>query len=168
MQQNTHSHLTSEPVENREGERPSERCANYSFAKFLRALGQALDAQNLASLELAYHSGVYVVRTAVAAQRGQANAPLKSIFAGLFSSVGFLLGMPRAKNISPQPVEIHYSAEDLEHLDSVGQSKRMSDRSMPDRFSLAEKLRGRFIYRWEPEEIPDWSVDSGRPAKYRL
>lgn len=148
MLQNAHTDSASEPLADRESEDRSERgAAKYSFAKFLRAVGQALDAQNLASLELAYHSGVYVVRTTIAAQRGQANAPVKAAFQGLFSSMGFLLRKPRAKNICTQAVEIHYSAQDLADLDSLGRSKRTSDRKMPDPFSLAEKLRtiGSFI-----------------------
>jgi hypothetical protein len=116
------SSATKESSAQHRNPRSLEQPANkYSFAKCLRAVGQALDAQTLVSLELAYQSGIYVVRT-VAAQRQQADSSLKGVMQGLYSTMGLLLGLRPAVSSFTEQVEIPHSADELVHLDSVGQT----------------------------------------------
>ena len=140
MKQNSQGNLAvlEGGADRKEAGEPVRRPDKYSFAKYLRAIGQALDAQNLASFELAYHSGVYVVRS-VAAQKWSIN--------NVCSNIRVLLGRESSRQSFPLPVQIHYSAEDVAELDAVGRTQRGKNHETPDPFSVAEQLRsaGSFI-----------------------
>jgi hypothetical protein len=140
MNQNSHSHLALvEGVGETKGHgEPARRADKYSFAKYLRAIGQSLDAQNLASFELAYHSGVYVVRSVTARKWSMKN---------FFANRRVLSGHEPVEQGSPAPVQMHYSAEAVEALDAVGRTQRGKNHETPDPFSISEQLRsvGSFI-----------------------
>ena len=140
MSQNSQSNaaLSQSVGPNKMAGEPASRADKYSFAKYLRAIGQALDAQNLASFELAYHGGAYVIRR-VAAQGWSVK--------NLVSHTKALLGRTQTESVSPAPVEINYSVEDVMDLDKAGRSQRGKNHETPDPFSISEKLRsvGSFI-----------------------
>jgi len=137
MEEETQEHLAS--VETFDTDLPEQRktpSAKQSFAKLLRTIGQALDAQNVASLELAYHSGVYFVRT-VAARTRKMDRSFKGVIGELLAG----LGIVKSGSSENVVAEIQYDAEDIEQLENDAKSNRSNDRAMPDPFTLAERLR---------------------------
>lgn len=136
MKRNSSGNLALVETEITADEQARPPAQSYSFAKFLRALGQALDAQNLAAFEMTYHSGVYVVRNA-ASQRSS----LRNLLQSVVASVEYLLDAPAKKRPAGQSFEINYSHDDLVQLDNEGRSQRGLHHETPDPFTLAEKLR---------------------------
>lgn len=138
MKRNSHGNLALAETESLQSDEPARLpLQSYSFAKFLRALGQALDAQNLAAFEMTFHSGVYVVRNA-ASQRSSLRGMIHSVVA----SFSYLLKIRSSKPKAAKSFEIHYSHDDLVQLDNAGRNQRGQHHETPDPFTLAEKLRG--------------------------
>lgn len=138
MKRNSHGNLALVETESMPSDGPGRAPEqSYSFAKFLRALGQALDAQNLATFEMTFHSGVYVVRNA-ASQRSS----LKGLIHSVVASFGYLLDTRSSKANVAKSFEIQYSHDDLVELDNEGRNLRGHHHETPDPFTLAEKLRG--------------------------
>lgn len=132
MKRNSQGNLAISEAQYAEADQRSP-AQSYSFAKFLRALGQALDAQNLATFEMTYHSGVYVVRNAASKR-----SSLKALVHSVVSSFGYLLD---SKPAAAKSFEIQYSHDDLVQLDNQGRSQRGHHHETPDPFTMAEKLR---------------------------
>jgi len=117
-------------------EQRKPRVTKQSFAKLLRAIGQALDAQNVASLELAYHSGVYFIRTVAARSR-----KMDGSFKGMIGELLAGLGIVKSEDSENVVAEVQYDADDIEKLENNAKLNRLNDRAMPDPFTLAERLR---------------------------
>src|SRR5262245_12446086 len=110
-----------------------------SYARELRAVGQALEAQHVFSLELELNGGLYVVRGKVTAA-DYAQSSFSGFIQDFVSGVGSVLtGSPRP---SIYEIDLSYQPEDIEELDSKGRSHRRNGDRNPDPYGLAQKLRG--------------------------
>ena len=110
-----------------------------SYARELRAVGQALEAQHVFSLDLELNGGLYVVRGKVTAA-DYAQSSFSGFIQDFVSGVGSVLtGGPRP---SIYEIDLSYQPEDIEELDSKGRSHRRNGDRNPDPYGLAQKLRG--------------------------
>lgn len=110
-----------------------------SYARELRAVGQALEAQHVSSLDLELKDGLYVVRGKVTAA-DYAQSSFSGFIQDLISGVGSVLrGDPRR---SIYEIDLSYQPEDIEELDSRGRAHRRNGDQNPDPYGLAQKLRG--------------------------
>ena len=110
-----------------------------SYARELRAVGQALEAQHVSSLDLELKDGLYVVRGKVTAA-DYAQSSFSGFIQDLISGVGSALtGGPRR---SAYEIDLSYQPEDIEELDSKGRAHRRNADKTPDPYGLAQKLRG--------------------------
>lgn len=110
-----------------------------SYARELRAVGQALEAQHVFSLDLELKGGLYVVRGKVtAADYAQ------SSFSAFIQD--FISGVRSALTCSPRQsiyeIDLRYKPEDVEELDLKGRAHRRHEDQTPDPYGLAQKLRG--------------------------
>jgi hypothetical protein len=109
-----------------------------SYARELRAVGQALEAQHVSSLDLELKDGLYVVRGKVTADYAQSS--FSGFIQDLISGVGSALtGGPRR---SAYEIDLSYKPKDIEELDSKGRAHRRNADKTPDPYGLAQKLRG--------------------------
>jgi hypothetical protein len=110
-----------------------------SYARELRAVGQALEAQHVFSLDLELKGGLYVVRGKVTAA-DYAQSSFSGFIQDLISGVGSALtGGPRR---SIYEIDLSYHPEEIEELDSKGRAHRRNGDQTPDPYGLAQKLRG--------------------------
>jgi hypothetical protein len=110
-----------------------------SYARELRAVGQALEAQHVFSLDLELKGGLYVVRGKVTAAdyaRSSFSGFLQDFISGIESA---LTGEPRRPSYE---IDLSYHLEDIEKLDSKGRAHRRHGDQNPDPYGLAQKLRG--------------------------
>jgi hypothetical protein len=117
----------------------SAQSKKMSYARELRAVGQALEAQRVFDLDLELKGGLYVVRGKVTAA-DYAQSSFSGFIQDLISGVGAALtGSPRR---SSYEVALSYYPEDVEKLDQKGREHRRSGDRNPDPYGLAQKLRG--------------------------
>jgi hypothetical protein len=110
-----------------------------SYARELRALGQALEAQGVFDLDLELKGGLYVVRGKVTAA-DYAQASFSGFMKDFISGIGSALsGGPRRSNYE---IDLSYQPEDIEKLDAKGRAHRRDAEKNPDPYGLAQKLRG--------------------------
>ena len=129
------------PAEPEFDQQPGEKAQfqKISYARELRAVGQALEAQHVFSLDLELKGGLYVVRGKVTAA-DYAQSSFSGFIQDLISGVGSVLkGGPRR---SIYEIDLSYQPEDIEELDSKGRAHRRNDDQTPDPYGLAQKLRG--------------------------
>ncbi|HXG51356.1 MAG TPA: hypothetical protein VNN77_08140 [candidate division Zixibacteria bacterium] len=113
-----------------------------SYARCLRALGQALESRRLASVDLEVVDGIYVVRGTVIPKE-HAN---KSFLRVMRDLVKKALREREGQGRSGDQVALRYTAEEIERLDSRGRMKRQKPDAMPDPHSLSQILRGAGSY----------------------
>lgn len=87
----------------------TRRC---SWAKLLRAMGQTLDAQNLASLELAYHSGAYLIRTVVYRIQ-RADWSMSEIIRELAARLGWMKSTGSPEYVLPENSDALFNPQDI-------------------------------------------------------
>ena len=110
-----------------------------SYARDLRAVGQALEAQGVFDLDLELKGGLYVVRGKVTAA-DYAQTSFSGFVKDFISGVGSALtGGPRQ---SSYEIDLSYQPEDIEKLDAKGRAHRRNGEKNPDPYGLAQKLRG--------------------------
>gem|GEM_PF-445344 len=110
-----------------------------SYARELRAVGQALEAQHVFSLDLELKGGFYVVRGKVTAA-DYAQSSFSGFIQDFVSGVGSVLtGGPRR---SIYEIDLSYQPEEIEELDAKGRADRRNGDQNPDPYGLAQKLRG--------------------------
>jgi hypothetical protein len=110
-----------------------------SYARELRAVGQALEARHVFSLDLELKGGLYVVRGKVIAA-DYAQSSFSGFIQDFVSGVGSVLtGGPRR---SIYEIDLSYQPEEIEELDSKGRAHRCNGDRNPDPYGLAQKLRG--------------------------
>lgn len=110
-----------------------------SYARDLRALGQALEAEHVFSLDLELKGGLYIVRGKVTAA-DYAQSSFSRFMQDFIAGVGSALtGGPRR---SSYEIGLSYHPKDIEELDSKGRAHRRAGNQNPDPYSLAQKLRG--------------------------
>ena len=121
-----------------------------SYARELRAVGQALEAQHVFSLDLELKGGLYVVRGKVTAA-DYAQSSFSGFIQDFISGVGSALtGGPRR---SSYEIDLSYQLKDIEELDSKGRAHRRNGDQNPDPYSLAQKLRGVGSFLDYPPEV---------------
>src|SRR5262245_34790347 len=110
-----------------------------SYARELRAVGQALEERHVFSLDLELKGGLYVVRGKVTAV-DYAQSSFSGFIQDFVSGVGSVLtGGPRP---SSYEIDLSYQPEDIEELDSKGRAHRRNGDRNPDPYGMAQKLRG--------------------------
>jgi hypothetical protein len=110
-----------------------------SYARELRAVGQALEARHIVSLDLELKGGLYVVRGKVTAS-DYAQSSLSAFVQDFVSGVGSLF--TGASRRSLYEIDLSYNPQDVEKLDSQGRKNRRTADRNPDPYALAQKLRG--------------------------
>jgi len=117
--------------------KPASEVEAFSYAKELRALGQALEKQNFSSVDLEIEEGIYVVRgkaTASREARSSFSRFIRDLICGANSHLTNKNGM--------HDMDLRYSPEEIERFESAGQAKRIASNKMPDPYSLSQILRG--------------------------
>jgi hypothetical protein len=110
-----------------------------SYARELRAIGQALEARHVLALDLEVKGGLYVVCGKVTAA-DYAQTSLSAFVQDFISGVGsFFSGASRR---SLYEISLSYSSHDVEKLDLQGREHRCDTGQNPDPYGLAQKLRG--------------------------
>ena len=110
-----------------------------SYARELRAVGQALEERHVFSLDLELKRGLYVVRGKIIAA-DYAQSSFSGFIQDFVSGVGSVLtGGPRR---SIYEIDLSYQSEEIEELDSKGRAHRRNGDRNPDPYGLAQKLRG--------------------------
>jgi len=119
---------------------PQAQAENWSYAKELRTLGQALESHQLGTVELEVESGVYFVRgNATAADSARASlANLVRDF--IFGSA------PKAEQREGQEIKLRYTSKEIRQLDTEARRHRKDSKKTPDPHSLSQVLRGAGSY----------------------
>jgi hypothetical protein len=113
----------------------TDRCLTFAApqaagqAKFLRAIGQDLEARGISSFSLSFAGDHYRLRSAVRCNRVAAPRPSRFWFSR------------RPETPEPVPTDIYYSYEDIERLDQSGRAKRGPSSGSADFLSLPQQLR---------------------------
>jgi hypothetical protein len=105
-----------------------------SYAKELRAVGQALEKFKFSAFNLERQEGVYTIR---------ATAPAD--LAATFSIIRLVRDIVRnsgSKRKDNQAVELSYSQSEVENLDAQERAKRAHSDKLPDPYSISQILRG--------------------------
>jgi hypothetical protein len=110
-----------------------------SYARELRAVGQALEAQHVFSLDLELKGGLYIVRGKVTAA-DYAQSSFSGFIQDLISGVGSALTGGTRRSI--YEIDLSYHPDEIEELDSKGRAHRRNGDQTPDPYALAQKLRG--------------------------
>ena len=110
-----------------------------TYARELRAVGQALEAQHVFSLDLELKGGHYVVRGKVTAA-DYAQSSFSGFIQDFVSGVGSALTGGRRR--SDYEIDLAYHPEDVDKLDAKGRAHRRDGEHNPDPYGLAQKLRG--------------------------
>jgi hypothetical protein len=110
-----------------------------SYARELRAVGQALEARHIVSLDLELTGGLYVVRGKVTAS-DYAQSSLSAFVQDFISGVGSVF--TGASRRSLYEIDLSYNPQDVEKLDLQGREHRRNADQNPDPYALAQKLRG--------------------------
>ena len=113
-----------------------------SYAKELRTLGQALERLAVQSIDLKFDSGCYVVR-------GQVDKTKHSPVRVFVRNLAFRLwSVPEEiqPRVSNGFLDVRYTPQQLEQLDTLERAKRRNASKMPDPYGLSQKLRGVGFY----------------------
>jgi hypothetical protein len=110
-----------------------------SYARELRAVGQALEARHVVSLDLELKGGLYVVRGKVTAS-DYAQSSLSAFVQDFVSGVGCVF--TGAARRSVYEIDLSYNLQEVEKLDLQGREHRRNATQIPDPYGLAQKLRG--------------------------
>jgi hypothetical protein len=110
-----------------------------SYARELRAVGQALEARHVVSLDLELKGGLYVVRGRITAS-DYAQSSLSAFVQDFVSGVSCVF--TGASRRSLYEIDLSYSPQDVEKLDLQGRGHRRDASQNPDPYGLAQKLRG--------------------------
>ena len=108
-----------------------------SYAKELRALGQALEARHVVALDLVAVADVYAIRAKAHLSKGG-----KLTIGKLWSAI---TGNDEGKT-GIQTVDLRYSLEDIMKLDRLGRSKRTDPQGTPNPNTLSQVLRSAGSY----------------------
>jgi hypothetical protein len=113
---------------------------NWSYAKELRTLGQALESHQLGTVELEVESGVYFVRGNATANES-ARASLSSLVRD------FIFGTsPKTQVQAAEEVKLRYTSNEIRQLDAEARQRRQDSKQTPDPHSLSQVLRGAGSY----------------------
>jgi hypothetical protein len=114
-----------------------------SYARELRAVGQALEARHVVSLDLELKGGVYIVRGTVTAS-DYAQSSLSAFVQDFISGVGSVF--TGASRRSHYEIDLSYNPQEVENLDLQGreQAAQCRPEPRPVRFS-AEVARRRLV-----------------------
>ena len=110
-----------------------------SYARELRAVGQALEARHVVSLDLELRGGLYVVRGKVTASN-YAQSSLSAFVQDFISGVGAVFTGASRRPL--YEIDLSYNPQDVEKLDLQGREHRRNAAQNPDPYGLAQKLRG--------------------------
>jgi hypothetical protein len=116
-----------------------------SYARELRALGQALEARQVMALDLVAVADVYAIRAKARAAKdlyGSDSAGLRPALAKLWSAI---IGKHERKT-EIQTIELRYNLEDIMQLDRLGRSKRINPQGTPNPNALSQILRSAGSY----------------------
>ncbi|HEU4342930.1 MAG TPA: hypothetical protein VFU31_15320 [Candidatus Binatia bacterium] len=115
-----------------------------SYAKELRALGQALESRHIVALDLVAVADVYAIRAKTRLPQdahGSGTLSLKSTLGKVWSA---LSGDSRRSRV--QTVDFRYSVEEIMQLDRAGRSMRSDPAGTPNPNALSQILRSAGSY----------------------
>ncbi|HEY7165039.1 MAG TPA: hypothetical protein VIB79_10785 [Candidatus Binatia bacterium] len=119
---------------------PQAQVEDWSYAKELRALGQALESHQIGTVELEVESGVYFVRG-----NATANDSAKASFSSLVRD--FLFGTSAKGGAKDgEEVRLRYTSNEIRQLDAEARERREDSKKTPDPHSLSQVLRGAGSY----------------------
>jgi hypothetical protein len=110
-----------------------------SYARELRAVGQALQARHVVSLDLELKGGLYIVRGRVTAS-DYAQLSLSAFVQDFIS--GVRSAFTGGSRQSLYEIDLSYNPQEVEKLDLQGREHRRNADRNPDPYGLAQKLRG--------------------------
>jgi hypothetical protein len=113
----------------------------FSYAKELRALGQALEGRNVTFLDLEIQGGIYVVRG-----KAVATKEAESSFSSFVRDLIFAVGTKSKEKVAVPDINLRFTPQQIEDLDRAGQQKRQVASKMPDPYSISQILRGAGSY----------------------
>lgn len=113
-----------------------------SYARELRAIGQALEGKNFLSLDLELDGGDYVARGKVRLARS--GGP--SIIDLLRDAIRSLVNGESAGPMTARDLVLRFTAAKIYQMDSAGREKRRDSNQTPDAHSLSQLLRGAGAY----------------------
>jgi len=118
------------------------------YAQVLRAIGQALETLHVRSFELAPEADDFIVHGTVAstAATPSPNAvnrhALKVIWGPVNDTENIDAAQPRAAELETvTAVDLHYTVQDIERIESAGQARRQDPHRLADATSLSQMLR---------------------------
>jgi hypothetical protein len=111
----------------------------FSYAKELRALGQALEKHHFSCLDLEVEGGIYLVQGKATVAKDAQSSLVRLVRDLIY---GYSAG-GKEKSIE---TNLRFSAEEIDRLDCEGRSKRKESHQMPDPYSLSQILRGAGSY----------------------
>jgi hypothetical protein len=115
-----------------------------SYARELRALGQALEARHIITLDLVAVADVYAIRGKARPPRdGYAESICLNFTIGKIWSAITGKGNPKP---DLETIEVRYRIDDIEQLDRLGRSKRTNGQRTPNPNSLSQILRSAGSY----------------------
>ena len=116
-----------------------------SYAKELRALGQALESRHIVALDLVAVADVYAIRAKSRLPQGAHGSRtlrLKSTLGRIWSA---LTGDSQRRS-GVQTLDLRYSVEDIMQLDRAGRSMRSDPAGTPNPNALSQILRSAGSY----------------------
>lgn len=118
--------------------------AEGSYAKELRALGQALEARHIVTLDLVAVADVYAIRAKARLPKDTYpdTACLKFALRKLWSA---FTGKNEGKT-DLETIDLRYNLDDITQLDRLGRSKRANPEGMPNPNALSQILRSAGSY----------------------
>lgn len=107
--------------------------AGTSYAKELRAVGQALEKLKFSAFNLERREGIYTIRGMVSAD-----------LAATFSIIQFVREIVRGgrSRRKASPIELSYSQAEIENFGAQERAKRADSDKLPDPYSISQILRG--------------------------
>lgn len=113
---------------------PHEVGAGTSYAKELRAVGQALEKFKFSAFNLERREGIYTIR-------GTVSADLAATYS-IIQLVREIVRGGKSRRKANQPVELSYSQTEIENLDAQERAKRAHSDKLPDPYGISQILRG--------------------------
>lgn len=114
-----------------------------NYAQPFRAIGQALEVLQIEAFDIESDGDAYLVRGSAAAPpdaESVGESAVQHIW-GLIPGRAARSSKVGTAAVSPAQIELRYTPEDLDRLESEGQARRRHTHEMPDTSSVSQVLR---------------------------
>lgn len=146
-----------------------------SYSRSLRAIGQALEVLKVEAFSLETEDIDYLVR--VESQESTHLLPSQRTFLKSLVEAVWGLGAPQADSSPLLARDLHYTAADIDWLESEGRARRGQSDAVPDAHKLSQVLRvigdqmnrkfaRRFVISWSKDSVSiEYRTGSGSQEK---